>query len=496
MPGDTITVTFSCGPGNQRDWVAPLINPNLNSGIGATPFGNEGSYVNGATSGALRFTIPNVISDRPASYVFGMFLNDGWQLLATSNPVAGAPTISPPPPTAALPAALAADPFTPAHVMTVCASGCSFPSLGDAVLNAHTKGWDYVQIKISAGDYPYPQNLLVGGNLYPAHLWIKGVSADGHTFPHLYGVTDTAGSIIGTGAGWPASANPSLTLDNLEIGPWNYWAMKQIDATALTLRNVYVRDSQEGLITGNTTDFTLNIYNSVFARNGGGPGPAHDIYIGEGNFGNTVNVVNSVFEQSLGGHAFKERAKTLNAKCSMFIVNQDGVYMGSETIDLSEGGDANLQHILSASGGAAPAFSVNQAWDSMRYGYEAGVPPKTSYANNRPVITGSVFLDDDPTTNHDFFTMGLPATNAPVVWQRNKFVWATAAADGGAVWYSTARYGHPGDIVLDSTNQSFHSRAAAGFREVGPYPKGWRDFLPMMPAACKDPVGLVKIPAS
>lgn len=133
----------------------------------------------------------------------------------------------------------------------------------------------------------------------------------------------------------------------------------------------------------------------------------------------------------------------------------------------------------------------------MRYGYDAGTPPNTSYSNNRPTITGSVFLDDDPTTNHDFFTMGLPVTpGAPVIWSNNKFVWLNPNADGGAVWFSTARYGHSGDIVLDSTNQIFYRRAAAGFGDVGAYPKGWRDFLPMMPAACTDPVGLVRIPGS
>ena len=134
----------------------------------------------------------------------------------------------------------------------------------------------------------------------------------------------------------------------------------------------------------------------------------------------------------------------------------------------------------------------------MRYGYEAGAPPNTTYANNTPLITGSVFLDDDPTTDHDFFTMGLPVTpSPPVTWTGNKFVWLRAqAAKTGPVWYSDNRYGHAGDIMLDSTNKTFLSRAAAGFPEVGNYPKGWRDFLPMMPAACTDPIGNVKVPAN
>jgi hypothetical protein len=64
-----------------------------------------------------------------------------------------------------------------------------------------------------------------------------------------------------------------------------------------------------------------------------------------------------------------------------------------------------------------------------------------------------------------------------------------------SIWFSTDRYGPAGDIVLDGTNHSFDSRAAAGFPEVGGYPKNWRDFRPMMPSAGTGPIGNVRIPA-
>ena len=141
---------------------------------------------------------------------------------------------------------------------------------------------------------------------YPAHLWIRGISPDGKTFPHLFGITQTAGEVFFTNKFGTGAA--SLTLDNLEIGYWNGKAIVPTDGTTWTLRNVYVHDTLDGFESGNSTNLTVNIYNSVFARNGGGAGPDHNVYIGAGNLGSTVNVINSVFEQANLGHSFKTRA--------------------------------------------------------------------------------------------------------------------------------------------------------------------------------------------
>ena len=208
-----------------------------------------------------------------------------------------------------------------------------------------------MEIKISAGEYDFPAHSL--GSRYVPHLWIKGISTDGKTFPHLFGFTQTSSSMISNSVPYATGAG-TFTLDNVEIGPWNYWEVVQVDGSTWTLRNVYIRDGAQGMITANRTDFTLNIYNSVFSRNGGGNGPEHDIYVGEGGGHNIVNVVNSVFEQPIVGHAFKERAKVFNATCSMFAVNQDDVYLGSETIDM-DSGQPTFTNILSVNGGGAPA---------------------------------------------------------------------------------------------------------------------------------------------
>ena len=462
--GSTINVTVCNGPGNQLDYIQLILDPNKNY-VG--PF----VYLNGAKSGSFQLTIPVTAQDRPAGYAVAFNSNNGFNTIAQSAHITVPPTLSPPAPTATLPAALAADPFTPEHTFTVCASGCNYTNLGDAT-NAGS-GLDNVLIKVSSGDYPFPQNLAVGNAVF-THLWIKGV---GPTMPHFYGITSTSASIIGTLV--PGACDETFTMDNLELGPWNYWAVKSTDCLTFTMRNSYIHDTTQGMITGNTQHITLNLYNDVFARNGGPDGPEHDIYVGEGDQASSVvNVVNSVFESPIVGHAFKERAANLNLTCSLFTVNQDTVYEGSETLDASNAGAINATHNLFATGDADPAWTANNAWDTVRYGYEAG-PPPFSYPNtSTPLFNDNVFLDDDPVTNHDFVSIAVPITpTAPVAWSGNKFVWAAPAAyvpsDGGAVWFNTqTRWAHAGDIVLDASNQIFTSRAAAGFPAARQLPEG------------------------
>ena len=72
----------------------------------------------------------------------------------------------------------------------------------------------------------------------------------------------------------------------------------------------------------------------MFSRNGGGAGPDHNVYVGAGALGSTVNVANSVFEMANTGHSFKTRAFNNNFTCSMFVMNQDNVYLGSQDMDI------------------------------------------------------------------------------------------------------------------------------------------------------------------
>lgn len=497
-PGAAITVTTCGGAGNAQDFVAV--------GNSATIFG--GGYTGGAGDYALYLGVntpgatvtlpsPNAKYDRDLVGQIYWYSNNTSNLIATSAPFILQKTISPAAPTASLPASVSADPFVPAHVVTVCASGCTYTNLGAATDATTDAGWDNVQIKIFSGEYVNPAQ-PVGGR-YPPHLWIKGV---GTTLPHIWGITDTSGSIIGTNI-FHATGTASLTLDNLEIGPWNGWAMKIIDGTTLTLRNVYVRDAAQGLVTGNSTDFTLNVYNSVFARNGTGNGPEHNIYVGDGALANThVNVKNSVSEQPSYGHALKSRGIFFDSSCSMYVKNGDDVWMGSEDIDLNGGQPTMTNNVFVSGGGGHPGWTRQNSWDTVRYAVDAN-PPTPPHI---PVVNNNYFISDDPTYFHWFFTFGERMANPPVTFSGNTFVWHDASVRDGP------NAGHPDvdptgaldtlhsglitDITLDGSNHLYNDRAAAGLPAIGTFPKGWRDYLFLVPAACTEPVGLVAVPPS
>jgi hypothetical protein len=263
------SISWACGPSNVNSFIA-LINAPQTASAGQGLIQPYYSVIGGASSGTTTLLSPNAKVDRDEPWYVGLsqdYTAGHSTLVATSSPFTVTKSIDPPAPAATLPVSLAADPFVPQHTNTVCASGCDFTDLGSAVHNAAVNSWDFVKITISAGDYAFPQFALPGPSDYPAHLWIRGISPDGKTFPHLFGITQHSGEVFFTNKFGTGTA--SLTLDNLEIGHWNGKALVPIDGTTWTLRNVYVHDTLDGFESGNSTNLTVNMYNSVFARNGG-----------------------------------------------------------------------------------------------------------------------------------------------------------------------------------------------------------------------------------
>jgi hypothetical protein len=403
------------------------------------------------------------------------------------------------------------------HTNTVCPSGCDFTNLYDATHNAHINGWNFVELIISAGDYPVPAVAPPSPSEYPQNFWIRGISPDGKTFPHLYGTPPTTSAVFST-----VNANPvigyTLTLDNLEIGYWNAWkAIIPGDSTTVTLRNVYVHDALDGDESGNNWPATFNFYNVVFARSGGGSGPDHNVYIGNGgivdgsgvptgNGGNTVNVVNSVFEQVNTGHSFKERAANANFTCSMLIANADTVYLGTGDFDADFGNMTINKSLLFQGNGGGNAWNNQNGFTHGKFAGDNETGRYLSPPLYNQVVTNSNLVNDQmvlfyPILIAQRFTGPNPV---PAVWSGNNFVWIgnshrdlsnNGVTPGGEV--ANINSGNISDVNLDSTNHDYTSWSAAGFSIASnAEPYGWRDLLPLMPSGCTDPVGLVKIPAS
>ncbi len=513
-PGETITVTANCGSGNPADWLVIAASPNENA-IGA--FGGSAPYETSFNSSAIPFTTtlsaPNIKADRDVQFSVVWLLNNSFSRAAETAPFTVSKAIDPAAPVATLPSGLAADPFTPDHVVTVCLTGgCNYTSPADAISAINTAGWDNVKINISAGEYDVGSSGHLMQDISTHHMWIRGLSPDGgKTRAHLFGKGDNSNHIIGEDFLFSSTGAPSLTLDNLEIGPWNYWTIIPRDYRTFTMRNVYLRDTTEGILSANSVDFTINIYNSVVARSGGSDGPEHDVYIGEGAGGMLTNVVNSVFDRSLYGHTFKERSKVINFTCDMFVQNSDDVYAGSETVDM-DSGSPTFTNILSVNGAGSPkSWTDQQSFDNLRYGldWEAILDP------NVPAITGSNIIAEQPGSAHPFWTLGIPLTH-PVTFTGNKWVWHDSAGSGfagpggcapnfpqnsnqvgspdGAVY--AEHTGCTTDVTINPAD-IYIGLAAAGLPTLaGSYPRDWREFLPWMPAACTDPIGLVHVPSN
>ena len=126
--GETITVTLTCVSGNPKDWVN-IVTYYGQQSAGDTGRGRYFSYLGSTTPNAtvtLTLPAPKAVYDRDLQFQVKWLVNDSFVVAAVSPPFTVSKSIDPPAPAATLPAALAADPFTPAHLITVCASGCNY----------------------------------------------------------------------------------------------------------------------------------------------------------------------------------------------------------------------------------------------------------------------------------------------------------------------------------------------------------------------------------
>jgi hypothetical protein len=186
---------------------------------------------------------------------------------------------------------------------------------------------DGATIEIEAKDYPgavaeWRQNQLT----------VRGVGGRAH-------ISAAGGSVEDRDA-WLFSGN-DITVENVEISGARSHQNKngasiRFIGSNLTLRHVYLHDSENGLLTGNGhPDSKILIEYSEFARNGDGEGYAHNVYVGVSaevmfrfNYSHESNV----------GHLFKSRAARTVVAYNYLADHDAGT--SSRSIDLPDGGRA------------------------------------------------------------------------------------------------------------------------------------------------------------
>lgn len=242
--------------------------------------------------------------------------------------------------------------------------------------------------------------------IYRNNLTIRGVNGR----PKI----DAAGKNAMGKAIWVVIGN-NVTIDNVEMFgakvPDQNGAALRLEGTKFTLRNSFLHDNENGILSGANTNSDVLIEYSEFGHNGFGDGYSHNLYIGNVksltfryNFSHDANV----------GHNLKSRAQTNTIQYNRFSSLRPGetgstaAGQPSYEIDLP---NAGTSYVI---GNVIEQPSANQNPSMLAYGEEgASNPGKDLY------VVNNTFLNDD--SSRGTFVMVGSGVTTPVLLQNNIF---------------------------------------------------------------------------
>jgi hypothetical protein len=442
----------------------------------------------GTHNATLSLTVPAPPTDNYQFLHVFLALNNGQPSTAAANTpvIMTAPTLPVVVPNATN---TLAPPFTPNQTITVCPSGCQYTLLTNALIglsNANIGGiTDNTLITMQSGAYydctqfgnnsPFTAPTSDRQWHLPQHLWIKGI---GGNFARFEGVSALLCNGKGTIVFW-GMPNDVLYLENLELADWATDAPTGGVYAALgnvTMRNLYLHDGDNCIITGNNQPYDFVVQNLHLARCGGPIGPEHNAYFGDG--ANTLNWSNTLSEQVLFGHGVKSRAFINHFTCNQFRGSQDPYYVDSEEIDCPEGRECHIDNNTLVKGsGSSQQNQIGWALDT-----EDARPPQPPHIWSLN-LNNNIVISDDLNSAHWFVYIGpAPAltpsimTSPPYTWSNNVFVGGKA---GQAFPYDSfqidngSNNGYPDPTqVTESGDTQFATRAAAGITQTYPPPPG------------------------
>lgn len=153
----------------------------------------------------------------------------------------------------------------------------------------------------------------------------------------------------------------------------------------LVLRNVYLHDNENGLLTGDRApEGDILIEHSEFAGNGYGDGLSHNIYVGRSG---SLTMRFSWSHGARSGHLIKSRARRNLILANRLTDGEEG--RASYLIDISEGGVAVIAgNVLQKSfAGENPAFIIFAA-EASPYAENSLVVAHNTFWNGRYKATG------------------------------------------------------------------------------------------------------------
>jgi len=290
--------------------------------------------------------------------------------------------------------------------------------------------------------------------LYRNNLTIRGVNGR----PKINAAGKNA---MGKGI-WVVIGN-NITIDNVEMFgakvPDQNGAALRLEGTKFTLRNSFLHDNENGILSGANTASDVLIEYTEFGHNGFGDGYTHNLYIGNVksltfryNFSHDANV----------GHNLKSRAQTNTIQYNRFSSLRSGetgstaAGQPSYEIDLP---NAGTSYVI---GNVIEQPSSNQNPTLLAYGEEgASNPGKDLY------VVNNTFLNDD-SSRGTFVLVGSGVTT-PVLLQNNIFSGTgTVSTQTGAIDKTNYRSTAPG--FVNRAAYDLHPTASALVIDAGSAP--------------------------
>lgn len=291
---------------------------------------------------------------------------------------------------------------------------------------AVAKSGDVVEI---TGNTTYSGDVCA---IYTSNLTIRGVNGR----PKIY----AAGKYAMSKGIWVV-AGSNIVVDNVEMYgakvPDRNGAALRLEGTNFTLRNSFLHDNENGILSNANTASNIVIEYSEFGHNGYGDGQSHNLYIGNNasltfryNYSHDANV----------GHNLKSRAKVNTIVYNRFSstpAGQTGSTASGKPSYEIDVPNAGTTYVI---GNVIEQPASNSNASLLAYGEEgASNPGKDLY------VVNNTFLNDD--SSHGTFLFIGSTVTTPALLQNNIFAGTgTLSTQASAVQKTNYRAVAPGFV--------------------------------------------------
>jgi hypothetical protein len=286
---------------------------------------------------------------------------------------------------------------------------------------------------------------------------------------------DAAGAnAMGKGT-WVVSGN-NVTVENVEMYgarvPDRNGAALRVEGTGFTLRQSFLHDNENGILTGANTASNIVVEYSEFGHNGAGDGYSHNLYIG--NVKSLTFRYNYTHDANVG-HNLKSRAQVSTISYNRFSSTAPGQSGSTATgspsyeIDLPNAGTA---YVI---GNVIEQPAANGNPNILAYGEEgASNPGKDLY------VVNNTFLNDSG-SGGTFVLVG-SSVSTPALLQNNIFAGVGSVTNQGNATDRT-NYRSTTPAFVNRANYDLHPAAGSPMINAGSAPGNAATGVALAPAA-------------